>query len=395
MSARIWRHSWVLAVALLVGCEGRPVGNLVEVSAVAPGASTVDMMVATTRAPVSEPEGVMFGGERTHGLNFADITVSIPPDDHRTIGDIQWPAHPPGDPSRDFVTRRAATLDVAEIKAEFDRRIARSKSKQVLLFVHGYNTRFEEAVYRFAQIVHDSRADVVPVLFTWPSRGQALSYFYDRDSAVYSRDALEAVLTALISDKQVRKIAVLAHSMGNYLTVETLRQIAIRDNGLPRKITDIMLASPDIDVDVFRRQIAEIEQHDKAPPVTLFVSQDDKALGLSKLIFGDEPRIGAVDPSKEPYKDILERGHVHVVDLTDVHTDDALNHGKFASSDVVVAIGNRLATGQPLSDGKATLGETVGAIAINSAGVTAKITQAATSFEEPAEEKSSEPPDAQ
>jgi esterase/lipase superfamily enzyme len=33
----------------------------------------------------------------------------------------------------------------------------------VLVFVHGFNNRFEDAVYRFAQIVHDTRADVVPV----------------------------------------------------------------------------------------------------------------------------------------------------------------------------------------------------------------------------------------
>ena len=83
--------------------------------------------------------------------------------------------------------------------------------------------------------------------------------------------------------------------------------MAIRDNGLPAKIKDIMLASPDIDVDVFRRQIAEIENGHKSAPVTLFVAQDDKALGLSQLIAGDEPRLGAVDPTREPYRGELER----------------------------------------------------------------------------------------
>jgi esterase/lipase superfamily enzyme len=391
MSAGTWRVSWVVLALLIAGCSGRPVGNLVTVEAVAPGTSSVDMIVATTRAPVSDPTGVLFGGERSRGLRFADISISIPPDSQRTIGDIQWPSRPPGDPARDFVTRSVQELDLAGVKADFHKKLAASKSKQVLVFVHGYNTRFEEAVYRFAQVVHDAGADVVPVLFTWPSRGEALSYFYDRDSAMYSRDALEAVLNALVQDSGVRKVAVLAHSMGNYVTVETLRQMAIRNKGLPPKISDIMLASPDIDFDVFRRQIAEIEQHDKAPPITLFVSLDDKALGLSKLIFGDEARLGAVDPSKDPYREILEQAHVHVVDLTSVHTDDALNHGKFASSDVVASIGKRLATGQALSDGKATIGEAVGAIAINTAGVTAKVTQAATSFTEPGYEKSAEP----
>ena len=99
----------------------------------------------------------------------------------------------------------------------------------------------------------------MPVLFTWPSRGQALSYFYDRESANYSRDALEAVLQAIVKDLRVSEVSVLAHSLGNFVAVEAIRQMAIRNHGLSPKIKDIMLASPDIDVDVFRRQIAEIE----------------------------------------------------------------------------------------------------------------------------------------
>ena len=174
----------VLALTL-AACAVRPEGNLVAVEARAPGASEVDMIVATTRAPVDQPPGVMFGGERAQGLRFADIAVSIPPDASRKIGDIEWPPSQPGDPARDFVTLRADRLDLPEVKALFSRRIAANPRHHALVFVHGYNTRFEEAVYRFAQITHDSGTDVVPVLFTWPSRGKALAYLYDRESANY------------------------------------------------------------------------------------------------------------------------------------------------------------------------------------------------------------------
>ena len=356
----------VLALALaLSACAGRPEGNLISFGASVPGASRVDMLVATTRAPVAAPPGVMFGGERGRGLSFADIAVSIPPDAVRKVGDVQWPAHLPGDPGHDFVTLRADRMELAQAKALFHKRISANPGRHVLVFVHGYNTRFEEAVYRFAQVTHDSGADVVPVLFTWPSRGKALEYFYDRESANYSRDGLEALLQALADDKSVREVSILAHSLGNYVAVEALRQMSIRDHGLPAKIGNIMLASPDIDVDVFRRQIAEIEGGHKPAPITLFVAQDDKALGLSKLIFGDEPRLGAVDPAREPYRGMLERGSVRVVDLTALATDDPVNHNKFASADVVHSIGLRLAQGQTLTDAKSNLGEALGAVAIN------------------------------
>ncbi len=358
----------------LVGCAGRPTGNLVVVSAQAPpGASKVEILVATTRAEATQP-GVMFSGERAPGLAFADIVMSIPPDSARKIGEVQWPSHSPGDPAHDFVTLRAQELDVDRAVADFNGRLLklRPSERHVLLFVHGYNTRFEEAVYRFAQIAHDAGAPVVPVLFTWPSRGKLFDYVYDRESATYSRDALEFVLQKMVKNPNVTQISILAHSMGNFVTVEALRQMAIRNRGLSSKFKDIMLASPDIDFDVFRRQIAEIEASDKSPPVTLFVSKDDKALAASSLIAGTAPRLGEIDPHAEPYKSILDKSHVQVIDLTAVKSDDALNHGKFASSGVVQAIGQRLADGQPLTDAKATFGERIGGVAQSAAGTLGK-----------------------
>lgn len=363
----------MLVALALGGCASRPYGNLVVVSATAPGTSVVDMLVATTRSDYPVAPGVMFNGERAHGLAFADIAVSIPPDATRKIGEIQWPVSIPGDPARDFVTLKADRLDLKQAVAAFDQRL-KGSSRHVLLFVHGYNTRFEEAVYRFAQITHDANAPVVPVLFTWPSRGRLFDYAYDRESAIYSRDALEAVLQAMVKDKNVGSISILAHSMGNFLAVEAIRQMVIRNHSLSPKITDIMLASPDMDVDVFRRDIAEIESSNKRPSVTLFVSRDDRALSFSGELAG-EPRLGAINPEVEPYRSILEKARVNVIDLTNVQSDDFTNHGKFAQSDVVRIIGTRLAEGQTLSDSKPTLGERVGAV---TQGAASTIGQAAT-----------------
>ncbi len=346
--------------AILLGCSSRPYGTLV-VGPSAPDASRVDLLVATTRAPVLQPPGVMFGGSRGRGLDFADIVVSIPPAGARQPGDVTLPSSLPGNPERDFVILRADRLDLAQAKANFDARVRRTPGRRVLIFVHGFNTRFEEAVYRFAQIVHDARVDVAPVLFTWPSGGRVTDYVYDRDSAIYSRDALEAVLQALVKDPNVNSISILAHSMGNYLAIELLRQMSIRDRGLSPKIRDVMLASPDIDVDVFRRQIAEIDAGSRPAQFTLFVSRDDRALGLSSFLARDSTRLGALDPSKEPYRSILEQGRVQVVDLTSFASNDITNHGKFASGEVVGAIGERLAEGQSLTDAKPGLVELLGA----------------------------------
>ncbi len=168
------------------------------------------------------------------------------------------------------------------------------KDRRVLVFVHGFNNRYEESVYRFAQIVHDSGTDVVPVVFTWPSRASIFDYNYDKESTNYSRDALEEMLTRLAKDSSVSDITVMAHSMGTWLAVEALRQMAIRNGHVLPKINNVILAAPDLDVDVFGRQYASLGK-DK-PKFTLFVSQDDRALSLSRRISGNVDRLGQIDP---------------------------------------------------------------------------------------------------
>ena len=51
---------------------------------------------------------------------------------------------------------------------------------------------------------------------------------------------------------------------------------------------------------------------------------------------------------------------MNVVDLTSVASVDAFNHSKFASGEVVTAIGDRLAEGQTLTDARPGMVETLG-----------------------------------
>lgn len=352
------RHTVGCAALLLslAACSGRLNGGLLPVRETAPGASQVDILAATTRRP-SETPGQLFTGERDDQLSFADITISIPPDAGRRIGDVQMASSEIGNPATDFVALRTERLDAAQAVKNLHDKLIRSHKKQVLVFVHGFNTRFGEAVFRLAQIAHDSNLPAVPVLFTWPSRGDLFSYTYDRESANFSRDSLEQLLQFLQRDPAVEEIDILAHSMGNWVALEALRQMAIRDKRLAPKIKSVMLAAPDVDIDVFRRQIREIGND--RPPFTLFVSRDDKALIVSRKVWGNIPRVGAIDPDAEPFRSQFLAERINVIDLTDITTDDSLNHSKFAESPKVVEmIGRRLAGGQDFGD-KGGLGEKV------------------------------------
>jgi esterase/lipase superfamily enzyme len=336
-------------VLLLAACGSRPPPALMLAETRTPAAREVAMLTAATRAAVEDP-GVRFGGERTLTPRFAALSISIPPT-HKT-GEITWPQAGRGDPATTFAATRFEAIP-QERAAEALRDVVRRTGKRhVLLFVHGYNTRYDEAVFRFAQIVHDAGAPVTPVLFSWASWGTLTSYPYDRESAAIARDGLETVLATLAREPAVGQVTVLAHSMGGWLTLEALRQMAIREKTISAKITDVMLAAPDVDVDVAAAQGRALQSARNRPKLTLFTSADDRALSASRLLWGSRDRLGALDPTQEPYRSNLKRYGVEVFDLTKDSGEDSLNHGKFASNPAVVQmIGRRLASGQKLHGG--------------------------------------------
>ena len=363
LKARIRPRSGALVFALfLAGCASPPEGVLAPVAQTSADATEVSILVATTRA-ASEDPGLLYSGERGNQIDFNELVVSIPPESTRKIGEVQWPKKLPPDPSREFATLSAKQFtSVVDVRAWYEHN--KSPSGRLLIFVHGFNTRYESAVYRFAQITHDSKTDATPVMFTWPSRGSVFDYGYDKESTNYSRSALEALLTGASTVPEIKDITILAHSMGTWLTVEALRQMAIRNDGVPSKISNVILASPDLDVDVFRQQIADMGP--KRPKFTVFVSRDDRALTLSRRISGNVDRLGQIDINDPFYREGLERSGITVLDLSALQGGDRLNHSKFAESpDVVKLLGQRLIDGQTVTDQDLGLGAELGATAMS------------------------------
>jgi esterase/lipase superfamily enzyme len=348
------------AVVLLAACATRPeTGFLVPVAETTAGATDRTLLVATTRERDTRP-GTLYNGERSQPLGYAAVTVSIPPT--HAAGEIEWPLNPPGNPGSDFVVRQAAYL---EGEKEFVRTLNAQLAKRprggrkVFLFIHGFNTMFAEGLYRLAQVVHDSRAVAVPVLFTWASRGEVGAYVYDTNSATTARDDLEHTLRLLFAS-DADQINILAHSMGNWVAVEALRQIKISGQLLPTsKIGTVLLADADIDTDVFKSQMRRFGKPKK--PFYVIISRDDQALRFSNMIAGGRSRLGD-DANVEE----LTALGATVIDLTDVKATDSINHSKFAEiADVgpqLMAVLAKGVSASPKFAGKPSGGATIGDI---------------------------------
>lgn len=310
------------AVSLVSGPQGEPVN--------------VAIFVASTR----RSEGAADDG-RAH---FSLTSIGVPLN-HRA-GNVERPSFGGADRRRHFTVLSKRNMDEQEFFGEVASHVSGrvGNSRDVLLFVHGFNTSAEDSRYRLAQIVADGRFSGVPALFTWNSRGGLFNYESDKEAATVSRDALERLIVDLSHAPGVGRIHVLAHSMGAWLTMETLRGVAQSGHpDLDGKLGEVMLAAPDIDLNVFRQQVARVDPRH----VSVFVANNDRALSLSSRIAGDRPRLGAMNPNNPEDRAELDRLGVAVHDISSFSTD-FVGHGAFAEApDVVRTIGAQLTAPRP------------------------------------------------
>lgn len=336
----------IAALLVLTACAAGPI-NLVGISAIEQplvlpsGVKVQNIFVATSRQR-SENSAEFFSGERSQVMGLGNVNVTIPP--NHQLGQIEQPSSGKSDISSHFTIARPVIFESsASFEASINRELATRPAgeRSVLVFVHGYNTNFSSAVLRMAQFVNDTDFKGVPVLFTWASRGRALDYVYDINSALQARFYLME-LASILAATNAQSFSVVAHSMGNLATLEAMTGLARQGFTPTAGLTSVILAAPDVDFDLFEEYIKDLGPiKDK---IYVLVSKDDRALTLSRRIAGGVSRVGTADPDR------LAALGLKVVDLSLVDDKSNTNHSKFADSpEIVQLIGTGINQGNTLS----------------------------------------------
>jgi esterase/lipase superfamily enzyme len=199
-----------------------------------------------------------------------------------------------------------------------------ASDRDVLLYIHGYKESFESSAISAVELTEGINFSGKTAVFSWPSKAALLDYGYDRESALISRDALEELLTHLLADGGATRVHIVAHSMGTLLTIETLRQMWARHGDtLSTRLGAIVLAAPDIDIDLFANAAERLRSI--VPRMTVISSTADRALEVSRRLAGGVARAGAAS------RDQLEGLGVRVVDASDFGGWALIRHDLFLS----------------------------------------------------------------
>jgi esterase/lipase superfamily enzyme len=297
-------------VLALGGCAGLgATGAHLDASALS---TNPTVLVATTRRPVNGGRAKpWFAPERASGMSIARAKL-VPPDDSRfslaSVGLADW------------------RLDGVEpVPGNISDLLAQAGGgPDVLIYVHGFKQTFEAAALDAARLSDGIRFRGQTMVFSWPSKAGLFDYAYDRESAMWSRDAFERVLQSIVAAPSGGRVHIVAHSMGTMLTLESLRQLHARNGDtVADRIGAVVFAAPDIDMDVFSSTINRIGP--LARKITVIAATNDRALALSGRIAGGVSRVGAAE------KAVIEQLGVRVIDASDAGWG-IINHDLFLSN---------------------------------------------------------------
>jgi esterase/lipase superfamily enzyme len=210
--------------------------------------------------------------------------------------------------------------------------------RDALVYVHGFNVSWEEAVGAALALqlmlnrdgIGDAKQEAAVVLFTWPSDGLALpfvSYKSDRTEAKASgyafargllkvRDHLASLADRAGGRACPQDLHLLCHSMGNYVLQNALDRMRSFTPGtaLPRLFEEVLLCAPDVDADVLEPGRPMGDLHEICRRVTVYYNRGDAALHVSDYTKGNPERLGSFGASRAG----LLSDKVHQVDCSGI-----------------------------------------------------------------------------
>ena len=296
----------------------------------------VPVFYGTNRQPEDNVKRAAYGTGRAGKLELGRALVTVPR--AHKVPNLERPwvykvpftqvviYGEPEDPAKHFTLKEVRSLTEAEWLRIVAERLAASKTyeKHALVFIHGFNTTFDYALFRTAQIAYDLKFDGAPFVYSWPSKGELnqIAYNYDRESTESARPHLKSFIELVASKTGATRVSIIAHSMGHQVLMPVLEDIK-RDKPQGVTISEVILAAPDMERAQFETLARDLKDFGRG--MTLYASANDVALKAAERYWG-AGRAGGV-PAAGP---VVVPG-LDTIDVSSTSTDwFGLNHSTYA-----------------------------------------------------------------
>jgi esterase/lipase superfamily enzyme len=391
----------LLVACLLAGCAGAqlmPTPNIYLQAAANPfvevapplRTNTVEVLYATDRQAIRQEDGTLaYGSERSASLAYGSGVVEI--GDHipwetlveqslqrersqklplhlRTVTEYgRFPATPlpivrDNGHFRTAPAAQAAQDQMAEkLRQTLRERLALTSRKDAYVYIHGFNNNFADAMFVIADLWHFMGRQGVPIVYTWPAgAGGALrGYTHDRESGEFTIFHLKQFLRILASTPELEHIHLIAHSRGTDVATTALRELVIETRAVGRearafaKLSNVVLAAADLDMEVVSQRLAAERIGLDIDRITIYVSQADRALGMSGCLFVSLRRVGQIRPedlTAEQRQDMEVSGRTYIIDAR--VSAGFVGHSYFyahpaVSADLILLLRDNLDPGSP------------------------------------------------
>lgn len=237
-----------------------------------------------------------------------------------------------------------AEAEVADhLREELRKRLALTPRKDAFVYVHGAHRAFYNSVYNTAEIWHYVGREGVPIAYSWPAGiGGLRGYFYDRESGEFTVYHLKQFLRILASVEELERIHIVAHSRGCDVVLSALREFVIEhraagvDNTDQMKLGNLVLAAPDLDLDVAMQRIASERLATEVDRMTIYMSLGDLAIGLSAWISHSKKRIGHATMDDAPQVLLDASQYITNMSFIDARVEsDFIGHAYFLTHPAV------------------------------------------------------------
>ncbi len=165
------------------------------------------------------------------------------------------------------------------------------------------------------------------ILYSWPAPS---NYVECEGNAVWTLPHLMEFLTQYVQQSGAEKIHLVAHSMGTRVLTEALKELAGSQPPAAARYNQIVLAAPDIDAAIFKRQIAP-RIVNTAERISIYSSSQDWALVASKKAH----RYKRLGEGGENVTTFPEWPQIEVLDATNVD-ESLLGHSYYGDSPTIL-----------------------------------------------------------